>query len=124
MSDALDAVAPIKEYEHLWHPWTRKELADLSAHVECSERARLVMSVSMMLMWCNSIKGTPQALAVAGRITVTEVEALVPMTDQEDLVAKLVNRCYGEADTEPVQDDGTTDGDESSADPLAQANGG
>ena len=41
------------------------------------------------------------------------------MTELEDLVARLVNRCYGEADTEEVDEDV-----EASADPLALANGG
>jgi hypothetical protein len=40
------------------------------------------------------------------------------MTELEDLVARLVNRCYGEADTEEVNED-----EEASADPLARASG-
>ena len=119
MSDALDAASPIELHGHTWHPWTRKELADLTAKVDCSERVRLQLAISNVLLWCNSINGNLPALAVAGRCTEAEVEAKVPMTELENLVARLVNRCYGESDTEEV-----TDENESSADPLAQANGG
>ena len=119
MSDALDAASPIELHGHTWHPWTRKELADLTAKIDCSERVRLTLSVSAVLLWCNSVNGCVPALAVSGRCSEGDVESKVPMTELEDLVARLVNRCYGEADTEEVDEDV-----EASADPLALANGG
>lgn len=127
MSEVLDAAAPLEAYGCRWRPWTRRELLALSAKVECSERMRLMLTCSQILCWCASLKGAPIALAAVGQkkvadqwedMTEADVMTYVPLAEQEDLASRLMNRFYGEAETEA-----TPDGEEVGEDPFRRVSG-
>lgn len=96
MSMEDDHALPIKRFGREWRVWTRLDLLRFVDQVKAATDKKLV-TLSDLVIWCVSIAGVDQALAVAGGITVAEVQKCGTDWQRYALANELVNRFCGEA---------------------------